>query len=616
MARKATKLPTPVSSSPPSTELHTPPSALPISSDVPLTTGKRIRKPVQHYGKPINSDTIEDPDDDGTVVTEEDSEDEQFETPPDEVDEAEDDLMGDGDEDEEDDQPKRTRSKASKAKVDKKTKSKAAVKKPGSKSGKVEIVGKQKPMVMVDAKKKSLTRLAMGKLRTATPTEPDVEEGERDTTPVITSAFKAQMKTTNKPVMAKKGGGIKLLPSKSKPIHISSPGKNTGVRPKPPSKRKETAQAVSRKKMEEVDEEELEADQKEVDDEKVKEDEEEIEVDEEVASNSRKETNEEEKAEDEDVNNAGKGTNKEKKADDEMTNEEEEEANDNKEVEEAEEAEEAETTPFVKGIEGDATAATSEVEGLSQINCQSQAVEEMNEDGIEGKAEAQADHTEEEQSELESVSDQASSPSYREETPSPVFTKTKGKKVPKEKIFEESQLPSPVANDTDDDDASSTTPTPKSSQTTPRKRSAPESQDTPNKKKLAPAEKILPAHRVAIINAMSTPNYVKAIDFVSVAKSLSEEGLAITTAKLSRHWREVLSADLRSMVNGTLASKALKKQGGLGKKERIAIWGGVIKAYEKAEWGEMEQETGISTTKLKRHLRDVLDKDVKSFINK
>ena len=58
-----------------------------------------------------------------------------------------------------------------------------------------------------------------------------------------------------------------------------------------------------------------------------------------------------------------------------------------------------------------------------------------------------------------------------------------------------------------------------------------------------------------------------------------------------------------------------KKGGGLGVDERQAIWVEVVKHYEKADWKKLEKESGVSTTKLKRHLRDVLDKDVKKFIS-
>lgn len=139
-------------------------------------------------------------------------------------------------------------------------------------------------------------------------------------------------------------------------------------------------------------------------------------------------------------------------------------------------------------------------------------------------------------------------------------------------------------------------------------------------RKLAPAEKIPASARVAIIQALCTPNYLKTIPFGTISQALSSQGEDMPSAKLSRHWREVLSADLKeyfrygkAVTSPTKSASSSGKQK-VGVKARKAIWKGVVEGYDKANWKEIEEESGISTTKLKRHLRDVMRKEVEKVI--
>ncbi|RSH90803.1 hypothetical protein EHS25_009978 [Saitozyma podzolica] len=106
------------------------------------------------------------------------------------------------------------------------------------------------------------------------------------------------------------------------------------------------------------------------------------------------------------------------------------------------------------------------------------------------------------------------------------------------------------------------------------------------------------------------------------ARDLSSQGEDMPSAKLSRHWREVLSADLKEYFrDGKAVTSPTKSASGSGSgkqkvgiKARKAIWKGVVEGYEKANWKEIEEESGISTAKLKRHLRDVMRKEVEKVI--
>ena len=69
---------------------------------------------------------------------------------------------------------------------------------------------------------------------------------------------------------------------------------------------------------------------------------------------------------------------------------------------------------------------------------------------------------------------------------------------------------------------------------------------------------------------------------------------------------------------GTATKKATKSvaKGGLNKEHRMAIWDVVSKGYEKADWNKIsEVADGMSTTKLKRHFRDVMDKEARKVIS-
>ncbi|KAL7420582.1 hypothetical protein Q5752_004533 [Cryptotrichosporon argae] len=123
--------------------------------------------------------------------------------------------------------------------------------------------------------------------------------------------------------------------------------------------------------------------------------------------------------------------------------------------------------------------------------------------------------------------------------------------------------------------------------------------------------------RVAIVDALADPKYTSAVDFQAVAASLSAEGEVVIWAKLSYHWREVLSADLRAYVrDGGFDKKTGAEAGALTTAHRQGFWDAVIKPYDKADWKAIEQEHGMSTTKLKHHFRVVMCKEVKKACGK
>jgi outer membrane biosynthesis protein TonB len=134
-------------------------------------------------------------------------------------------------------------------------------------------------------------------------------------------------------------------------------------------------------------------------------------------------------------------------------------------------------------------------------------------------------------------------------------------------------------------------------------------------RKLAPPEKVTPAIRLAIIEALTEPTFLKALDFSSVAQSFNGE---VPSAKLSRHWREVLSGELREYArSGAGKSKSKAKspaKGGLGREHRLAIWAAVCARSDEADWKGVEEGTGMAASKLRRHLRDVLRKDAEGVI--
>jgi hypothetical protein len=105
---------------------------------------------------------------------------------------------------------------------------------------------------------------------------------------------------------------------------------------------------------------------------------------------------------------------------------------------------------------------------------------------------------------------------------------------------------------------------------------------------------------------MVTAGYIKLIDFKGIFGDES--------AKMSRHWREVLSEDIRNYIKG----RAGKSPGKVTNEQRLEIWRAVCVPYDKINWKQIiedawdEEEDGENTmtvTKLKRHFRDVLKKE-------
>jgi hypothetical protein len=137
------------------------------------------------------------------------------------------------------------------------------------------------------------------------------------------------------------------------------------------------------------------------------------------------------------------------------------------------------------------------------------------------------------------------------------------------------------------------------------------------KKKLAPAEKVTAPYRLAIMDALTDAKYLKTLDFKSISPNDS--------AKLSRHWREVLSADLKAAFGGTGAKATRGGKSGIDSATRLQIWKHVCDGYEKADWqgalerGQERDESGntaLTITKLKRHFRDVMRKEGDKAIGK
>lgn len=48
--------------------------------------------------------------------------------------------------------------------------------------------------------------------------------------------------------------------------------------------------------------------------------------------------------------------------------------------------------------------------------------------------------------------------------------------------------------------------------------------------------------------------------------------------------------------------------------QRRSIWRTVVKGTEKLDWKSISEESGIDVGKLKRHLREVLSKDVERML--
>ncbi|WVR06628.1 hypothetical protein IAU60_003660 [Kwoniella sp. DSM 27419] len=133
-------------------------------------------------------------------------------------------------------------------------------------------------------------------------------------------------------------------------------------------------------------------------------------------------------------------------------------------------------------------------------------------------------------------------------------------------------------------------------------------------RKLAPAQKIPSNVRGDIVSGFLHPNYLKLLSFAPI------ETPNCKSAKLARHWREVLGPDVRNFVSPGLSGSSNKKSKSASGKNaidsptRARIWHVVCEQYETADWKSIEESSGISTTKLKRHLRDVMVKEVKKYI--
>jgi hypothetical protein len=120
--------------------------------------------------------------------------------------------------------------------------------------------------------------------------------------------------------------------------------------------------------------------------------------------------------------------------------------------------------------------------------------------------------------------------------------------------------------------------------------------------------------RIGIIRLFLDPAYLNKVDFKSVAAAFPDD--THTEGKLKRHWREVLGEDAVAYAkDGTFRGSRSNSKGGIETQHRLKIWDAVAKAYEAGQWAQLEGETGMTTTKLKRHFRDVLKKDIVKMIN-
>lgn len=71
------------------------------------------------------------------------------------------------------------------------------------------------------------------------------------------------------------------------------------------------------------------------------------------------------------------------------------------------------------------------------------------------------------------------------------------------------------------------------------------------------------------------------------------------------------------MIDGVSTTEKARPKGkaALTTAQRKAIWAAVVKASNSLDWKAIAEETGIDTTKLKRHLREVLSKDVERMLS-
>ncbi len=104
-------------------------------------------------------------------------------------------------------------------------------------------------------------------------------------------------------------------------------------------------------------------------------------------------------------------------------------------------------------------------------------------------------------------------------------------------------------------------------------------------------------------------DFLKCVDFGAVAFKFPKAGTS--SIKLSRHWREVLSSDLKAYF-GSGSSK--KGKSSVGADVRRAIWSAICGKVDKADWLGLEEETGVGASKLKRHLKESMKKEGEKFI--
>ena len=81
---------------------------------------------------------------------------------------------------------------------------------------------------------------------------------------------------------------------------------------------------------------------------------------------------------------------------------------------------------------------------------------------------------------------------------------------------------------------------------------------------------------------------------------------------MARHWREVLSDDLK--VHFSSGSPKKPGKSAMAGDQRQAIWSAICKMADKADWKSLEQETGVGATKLKRQLKGSMRNEGEKFI--
>lgn len=140
--------------------------------------------------------------------------------------------------------------------------------------------------------------------------------------------------------------------------------------------------------------------------------------------------------------------------------------------------------------------------------------------------------------------------------------------------------------------------------TTPkRKRSPP----TP---KASPAEKITPAMRAGMVALLSDTKFVSKVNFKPAVSG------DITPAKLKRHWSEVLAPQIKKFVLDENVRPRSNSKSGIDTSHKLKMWDAVLQVLDLADWAGLEAEAGISASKLRRHCREVLKKDVIAMIKK